>query len=122
MVRAGHAAVHEPHPMHLAAWISALLSWFSMGAPYGQTLTQVAQATQFFGSTWAICPAISRCERDRIVAARPAAALAWAIVSSMNRGEWASPHRYSPSLAKSTGLSLGWASRKKPSAVRAVRK
>src|ERR1039458_1900334 len=106
MVWAGQAAVHEPQPMHLAPWISALCKSLIMGAPYGQTFTQVAQATQLVGSTLATWPAMSRKARDRTVAARPATAFAWAMVSSMKRGEWQRPARYSPSLARSTGRSF----------------
>src|SRR4030042_1533711 len=75
------------------------------------------QAVHLRGSTRAAWPPISKYGRARIVAARPAAAWSWAIVSSMNRGEWASPQTNTPSLARSTGRSLGCASRKKPSAV-----
>ena len=39
-----------------------------------------------------------------------AAALAWAMFSSMSFAEWASPHRKIPSVAKSTGRSFRWAS------------
>jgi hypothetical protein len=49
--------------------------------------------------------------------ARTDAACAWAIVSSNALGEWASPHRNTPSAAKSTGRSLTCASKKKPSEV-----
>src|SRR5271157_1018290 len=121
MVRAGQEAAQLPHPMHLAPCISALFRLLIMGAPYGQTLTHVAQATQSCGLTRATWPGISRKAFDRMVVALPAAACACAMVSSMNRGECAKPHRNSPSLARSTGRSLGWASRKKPSAVSALR-
>ena len=52
---------------------------------------------------------------ERMVAARDAAAMAWAMLSSAVLGPWASPHRKIPSLAKSTGRSFRCASRKKPS-------
>ena len=50
--------------------------------------------------------------------ARATAAPAWAIVSPMVLGKWAMPARKTPSVAKSTGRSFMWASRKNLSAVR----
>jgi len=43
--------------MQVAPWISAFLRSLIMGAPYGHTFTQVAQATQPSGSTLATWPA-----------------------------------------------------------------
>ena len=53
-----------------------------------------------------------------MIAALAAAAFACTIDSSMNLGEWASPARKTPSVAKSTGLNFMCASKKKPSSLR----
>jgi len=53
--------------MQVAPWISAFLRSLIMGAPYGHSFTQVAQATQPSGSTLATCPAMSSLARERIV-------------------------------------------------------
>ena len=53
MVLAGQEAAQLPQPMHMAPWISALPISLIIGAPYGQTFTHVAQATQFAVSTCA---------------------------------------------------------------------
>ena len=74
IVRAGQEAAQLPQPMHIAPCISALESSFIIGAPYGQTLTHVAHATQFSGSTLATCPGISRWVFERTVVARPTVA------------------------------------------------
>ena len=50
------------------------------------------------------------------VVARDAAALACAMLSPIALGAWASPQTKIPSVAKSTGRSFTWASKKKLSA------
>ena len=118
---AGHSEVQLPQPMQVAPCTSALLNSLICGAMYGQTCTQVMQEMHLSGSTQAVWPLTGIFFRDRIDAARPATAWAWAIASLRNFGAWAVPHRNSPSLAKSTGRSFMWASRKKPSAFSGTR-
>ena len=47
-----------------------------------------------------------------------AAALAWATVSGTSLGDWQAPAKKTPSVLVWKGRSLGWASWKKPSALR----
>src|SRR5271157_4361162 len=122
MAFAGHDDVQLPQPMHTAPCTSALLSLPICGAKYGHTCTQVMQAMHLFGSTHAVCAPTGITLRDNIDAARPATALACDMVSLMNLGACAVPHRKRPSLAKSTGRSFTCASKKNPSALSVTRK
>src|SRR5512140_1891700 len=76
MALAGHSDEQLPQPMQTAAWISALLNSLICGAWYGQTWTQVAQATHLSGSIQAIWPLTGIFFFERIEAARPATAFA----------------------------------------------
>ncbi len=73
---------------------------------------------QRFSSTCDTVPSASNVFLDRMVAALAAAPQACEMLSSMNFGQCAIPQRKTPSVAKSTGRSFMWASKKKPSFVK----
>ena len=121
IVRDGQAAAQLPQPMHLAPWISDFLHVVDERRAVGAHLDAGRAGDAVGGIDFGDLPGDGQVALESTVAARPATALAWAMVSSMKRGECAKPQMNSPSLARSTGRSLGWASRKNPSVVSAVR-
>src|SRR5659263_593672 len=115
---AGQAAAHEPQPLQDAAFIfdffvmyvtssAFTVTSYSEGALYGHTVTHVPQPMHLASFTTETAPSVSMNFLDKIVQARDAAALACDMASSMSFGAWALPHRNTPSVAKSTGRSLG---------------
>ena len=105
--------------MQSASWMVEIFTppacSINCGAPKGQTSTHLPHPRQSAGSTCAMTPSatISFCES--IVIARETAPRACATDSLANFGPWARPQRKKPAVAKSSGRSLRWASRKKPS-------
>ena len=84
-------------------------------AEYGQTLTHMPQPVHRVSSTWAVMASTVTWPWDMRMLALEAAAEAWVTESLMSLGPSAQPAKKIPPVGVSTGRSLGWASRKKPS-------
>src|SRR5512136_1139693 len=110
--------MHAPHPAHSAEFTSAIpVTSFIVRAEYAHTSMQTPHPAQSSGSTHAINGSFSRLSLEMIPSARDAAPLACAAASAMSLGAWQAPERKIPPTKVSLGLSLGCASRRKPSAL-----
>src|SRR5512136_2305781 len=115
----GHMAAQVPQPLHNTALTTDTFHTGSIeGAPKGHTSTHMPHPAHSSASTTAVADSTGTVPRMSGMSDEEAAALAWEIVSEMSLGPWQQPAKKTPSMAVSTGRSLGCASRKKPSAER----
>ena len=88
----GQAATQAPQPWHSASRTTTTRVTGSLKrAPKGQTVMHTSQPLQRRAFTSETTRPEVSCPRPSRMAARSAAAWAWAMVSEISRGEWARP-------------------------------